>query len=154
MVDEVVAGECVHQVTVAGQVRGRNRNELATSGRLGQLGGPGKQLRCTGIDQRGRRHDDWVLTGPSPAHDVDGRGGLTADESSDQPVGVVRCHEGSIEPDGCRCTDDWLTHGREQGVRAAQRRWTRRDGAFGLDPTGHRTVGETLLRGLHETIRL
>ncbi len=99
MVDEVVAGECVNQLTVAGQVRGGDGDELAPSGRLGQLGCPGKQFRCTRIDQRRRRHDDRVLAGGSPAHDVYGRRGLTADESPDQPVGVVRCHEGSIEPD-------------------------------------------------------
>ncbi len=98
MVDEVVAGECVHQVTVAGQVRGGDRDELALSGCLSQLGSSGEQLGYARIDQR-RRHDhNRVLAGLCPAHDVDGRCGFTADELSDQLVGVVRVMREASNP--------------------------------------------------------
>ena len=99
MVDEVVAGESVHQVTVAGQMRGGDRDDLTLSGCLSQLGSSGKQLGCTRTDQRGRRHHHRVLAGLSPAHDLYGRRGLAADEPADQPVGVVCCHEGSVDAD-------------------------------------------------------
>ncbi len=99
MVDEVVAGERVHQVTVAGQMRRGDRDDLTLAGRLSQLGSTGKQLGCPRTDQRGRYHHHRVLAGLSPAHDLHRRRGLTADEPPDQPVGVVCCHEGSIEPD-------------------------------------------------------
>ena len=99
MVDEVVTDESVHQVTVAGQIRGGDRDDLTLSGCLSQLGSSGKQLGRPRIDQRGRRHHHRVLAGLSPTHDLYGGRGLTADEPPDQPVGVDCCHEGSIDPD-------------------------------------------------------
>ena len=99
MVDHVVAGESVHQVTVAGQIRGGDRDDLTLAGCLSQLGSTGKELGCTRSDQRGRRHHSRVLAGLSPPHDLYSRGSLTTDEPADQPVGVVHCHVGTIEPD-------------------------------------------------------
>lgn len=99
MVDEMLAGESVHQVTVAGQIRRGDRDDLTLAGCLSQVGSSGKELGCTRTDQRGRRHNDRVLAGLSPAHDLYSGRSLTADEPSDQPFGVVCCHERSVEPD-------------------------------------------------------
>ncbi len=47
MVDEVVTGERVHQVTVAGQMRRGDRDDLTLARRLSQLSSTGKQLGYT-----------------------------------------------------------------------------------------------------------
>ena len=99
MVDEVVAGESVHQVMVAGQIRGGDRDDLTLAGCPSQLGSSGKQLGWTWTDQRGRRHHHRVLAGLSAANDLYGGRGMAADEPADQPVGVDCCHEGSVDPD-------------------------------------------------------
>ena len=44
MVDEMVAGERVHPVLVAGHVRGGDGDELAVPGGTGQLGRPAQPI--------------------------------------------------------------------------------------------------------------
>ena len=77
MVDEVVAGEGVDTVGVAGDVGDGDRDDLAVAGRLRDPGGPMEQIARNGSEQCGGHHGGHVVTGVGPLDDL-GDSGVAA----------------------------------------------------------------------------
>ena len=63
MVDQMVAGERVDPVVVAGEVRGRDGDELPIPGAPGQCGRPAEQPGCLRLDQGRCHEDDRIVAG-------------------------------------------------------------------------------------------
>ena len=77
MVDEVVAGEGVDTIGVAGDVGDGDRDHLAVARRRGDPGGPIEQIARSGSEQGGGDDGRHVITGVGPLDDL-GDGGIAA----------------------------------------------------------------------------
>ena len=87
MVDEVVAGEGVDSVGVAGDVGDGDGDDLAVPRRRGDLGGPIEQIARSGSEQRGSDDGRHVATGMSSIDDLGDGGGAAHDQLMDHVVG-------------------------------------------------------------------
>ncbi len=98
MVDQMVASERVDPVVIAGEVCGRDGDELPVPGAPGHCGRPVEQVGSLQLDQSRSHEDNWIVAGFGAKED-DARGARVAtNELSDQPVGLGGGHTNSLDP--------------------------------------------------------
>lgn len=101
MIDKVIAGEDVHELPVAGEVRGSDGYQLAVPAGHGKLGPPGEEFWSVRIEKRGRHEDDGLVARSGQPEDGARRHRITTDQPADQHVGVVGSHEKSLDARAC-----------------------------------------------------
>lgn len=87
MVDEVVAGEGVDTIGVAGDVGDGDRDNLAVACCRGDAGGPMEQIARHGSEHCGGHHGGHVVTGLGPLDDFGDGGGAAHHQLVDHVVG-------------------------------------------------------------------